>query len=201
MSLFLRQLRPAAVALLLLTCIVGVAYPLVVTGIAQVVWPFQANGSIIRGTDGAPLGSALIGQPIADPGSFWGRVSATPEFPYNAAASSGSNYGPLSPDLAALIEERVAALRAADPENTDPIPVDLITTTASGLDPHISPAAARYQAERVARERGLSVAQVTGLIAEHTEGRTLGVLGEPRVSVLQLNLALDALAPLAAGRP
>ncbi|NJN17493.1 MAG: potassium-transporting ATPase subunit KdpC [Oscillochloris sp.] len=199
--MILHQLRPAAVALLLFTLITGIVYPLAVTGIAQVVWPYQANGSIIRAAGGTPLGAELIGQPFADPGYFWGRISTTPNYPYNAAASSGSNYGSLNPDLAALIAERAAALRAADPTNTAPIPVDLITPTGSGLDPHISPAAARYQAERVAESRGLSLEQVEALIAEYTAGRQLGILGEPRVNVLQLNLALDARAPSGATRP
>lgn len=194
MNTITAQLRPALVALLLFTLITGVIYPLVVTGVAQAAFPFQANGSIIRSADGAPVGSALIGQPFTDPGYFWGRISATAPFPYNAAASSGANDGPLSPDLDALIQARVDALRAADPTNSAPIPVDLITTTASGLDPQISPAAALYQAGRVARARGLPVAQVRQLVAQHTEGRTFGVLGEPRVNVLELNLALDGLA-------
>lgn len=208
MNLLIQQLRPAIVAVLILALITGVMYPLVVTGIAQVVWPFQANGSIIEGADGAPVGSALIGQPFSEPGYFWTRPSATGDFPYNAAASSGSNYGPLAPDLIGpdgIVQERLAALEAANAaagvSNDVPPPVDLVTASGSGLDPHISPAAARYQAERVAAARGLDVAQVEALIAENTEGRTFGLLGEPVVNVLQLNLALDQLAPLAAGRP
>ncbi|MGH2543910.1 MAG: potassium-transporting ATPase subunit KdpC [Ardenticatenaceae bacterium] len=186
------QLRPAVVSLVLLTLLTGLVYPLVVTGIAQVVFPRQANGSLIL-RDGQSVGSSLIGQPFDEPGYFWGRLSATGPFPYNAAASSGSNLGPLNDALIETSQARIDALRAADPGNTAPIPVDLVTASGSGLDPHISPAAADYQVARVARERGLDEAAVRELVAEHTEGRTLGVLGEPRVKVLELNLALDTL--------
>jgi K+-transporting ATPase ATPase C chain len=184
-------LRPALTSLLLLTLITGVAYPLLVTGIAQAVFPFQANGSLIV-RDGKTVGSALIGQSFDDPRYFWGRPSATSPFPYNAAASSGSNLSPTNPALISAVQGRVDALRAADPGNTAPVPVDLVTTSASGLDPHISPAAALYQASRVARARNLAPDAVRALVDRHIERRFLGGLGEPRVSVLALNLALDA---------
>lgn len=193
------QLRPAIAALVALTIITGVAYPLLVTGVAQAIFPYQANGSIIVGRDGSPLGSALIGQQFDDPKYFWGRLSATAPTPYTAfnadtlTGSTGSNYGPLSPALQDAAQARIAALRAADPANPAPIPVDLVTASGSGLDPHISPAAAAYQAARVARARGLDEATVRVLIAQHTDGRQLGILGEPRVNVLELNLALDRL--------
>jgi K+-transporting ATPase ATPase C chain len=184
------HLRPALVSLILLTLITGVVYPLVVTGIAQVIFPFQANGSLIV-RDGKVLGSTLIGQPFDDPKYFWGRPSGTSPFAYNAAASSGSNLSPTNPDLVKAVQGRVEALRAADPGNTAPVPVDLVTASGSGLDPHISPAAALYQASRVARERKFSSETVRTLIERHTEGRFWGLLGEPRVNVLTLNLALD----------
>ena len=184
------HLRPALMCLILFTVITGVVYPLVVTGIAQVLFPFQANGSLIV-KDGKVLGSALIGQPFDDPKYFWGRPSATSPFGYNAAASSGSNLSPTNPDLVKAVQGRVEALRAADPGNTAPVPVDLVTASGSGLDPHISPAAALYQAPRVARERKFSLETVRTLVERHTEGRFWGLLGEPRVNVLALNLALD----------
>ena len=187
------QLRPTVVMLLLLTIITGVAYPLALTGIAQLVFPAQANGSLIM-EQGKPVGSTLIGQPFEDPRYFWGRLSATSPTPYTASASSGSNQGPLSDALLDAVKARRDALRAADPGNHDPIPVDLVTASGSGLDPHISPAAARYQAARVARVRGLPVAQVTAIVDQHTEGRQFGFLGEPRVNVLALNRALDGRA-------
>jgi K+-transporting ATPase ATPase C chain len=190
----MRELRTAFLVLIALTGVTGVAYPLVVTGIAQVVFPSQAGGSLIV-EGGAPRGSALIGQPFDQPGYFWGRPSATGGFPNNAAASSGSNLGPLNDALAEAVRGRVEALRAADPGNTAPVPIDLITASGSGLDPHITPAAAAYQVGRVARARGLEPAAVSALVAEHTEGRQLGFLGEPRVNVLELNLALDRIAP------
>jgi K+-transporting ATPase ATPase C chain len=183
-------LRPALTSLLLLTLITGVAYPLLVTGIAQAVFPFQANGSLIV-RDGKTVGSALIGQSFDDPRYFWGRPSATSPFPYNAAASSGSNLSPTNPALISAVQGRVDALRAADPGNTAPVPVDLVTTSASGLDPHISPAAALYQASRVARARNLAPDAVRALVDRHIERRFLGLFGEPRVNVLALNLALD----------
>jgi K+-transporting ATPase ATPase C chain len=195
----MNQFRPALVALLIFTGITGVVYPLVVTGIAQVVFPARANGSFIL-VDGQRVGSELIGQAFDAPEYFWGRLSATGTFAYNAfnadnlTASSGSNYGPINPALVEAAQARIDALRAADPGNTAPIPVDLVTASASGLDPHISPAAALYQVPRVARARGLSEEQVRALVEEHIEGRQLGFLGEPRVNVLKLNLALEALA-------
>ena len=188
----LSQIRPAIVLLLLLTAITGLAYPLVITGIAQVVFPHQANGSLIV-ENGQIVGSELIGQPFDDPRYFWGRPSATAPFPYNAAASAGSNLGPSNPTLQEAVRSRVAALRAADPGNSQPIPVDLVTASASGLDPHISLAAALYQVPRVARERGLSEKDVEALVRRCTADRQLGVLGEPRVNVLKLNLALDVV--------
>jgi len=178
--------------LLLLTLLTGLLYPLTVTGLAQLVFPSQANGSLILQNDVA-VGSTLIGQNFTDPHYFWGRLSATGPVPYNAAASSGSNLGPLNEALFAATQARIDALKAADPTNTAPIPVDLVTASASGLDPHISPAAADYQAQRVATARGLEVTVVRNLIAQHTEGRWLGLLGEPRVNVLALNQALDAV--------
>ncbi|HEV3181952.1 MAG TPA: potassium-transporting ATPase subunit KdpC [Steroidobacteraceae bacterium] len=185
-------LRPALTLFLLLTVLTGILYPLVVTAIAQGLFPRQAAGSLIARA-GRPVGSALIGQSFSDPGHFWGRPSATTPQPYNGTASTGSNLGPLNPALTDAIKERVAALRAADAGNAAPIPVDLVTTSASGLDPHISVAAADYQVPRVARARALPAARLRALIAAHTEGRLLGVIGEPRVNVLELNLALDAL--------
>lgn len=184
------HLRPALTSLLLLTLITGVAYPLLVTGIAQAVFPFQANGSLVV-RDGQVLGSALIGQPFDEPRYFWGRPSATSPFAYNAAGSSGSNLSPTNPDLISAVQGRVDALRAADPGNTAPVPVDLVTASGSGLDPHISPAAALYQVSRVARARTLAPDAVRALVERHVERRVLGVLGELRVNVLALNLALD----------
>ncbi len=194
------QLKPAIIILALLTLITGVIYPLVVTVIAQVAFPAQANGSLIV-KDGKAIGSELIGQSFDDPKYFWGRLSATGTFPYNAfnaenlTASSGSNYGPLNPALMEMVQGRIDALKAADPNNPLPIPVDLVTASGSGLDPHISPAAAAYQIDRVARARGFDAAAVQKLVDQNTQGRDLGILGEPRVNVLELNLALDAMAP------
>jgi K+-transporting ATPase ATPase C chain len=184
--------RPALVLLLALTLITGVAYPLVVTGIAQAVFPSQAGGSIVI-RDGKAVGSRLIGQSFSDPKHFWSRPSATAPQPYNGLASGGSNLGPLNPALTDGIKSRMDALRAADPTNQSPIPIDLVTASASGLDPDISLAGAYYQAPRVARERGLQPQAVLALIAAHSRGRWLGILGEPRVNVLDLNLALDAM--------
>lgn len=183
------QLRPAFFMLLILTVITGVIYPLVVTGIAQLIFPRQANGSLIM-VDGKAVGSEWIGQQFDDPKYFWGRPSAAG---YNAAASSGSNYGPMNPALLDVVQARIDALKTADPTNTLPIPVDLVTASGSGLDPHISVAAALYQVHRVASARGLGEAQVRALVEEYTEGRQFGILGEPRVNVLKLNLALDGL--------
>jgi len=187
----INQLRASLVIFLLLTLVTGVAYPLLVTGVAQTVFPRQAQGSLIE-HDGVMRGSELIGQQFDEPQYFWGRLSATGPMPYNAAASSGSNLGPTNSALVDAVQGRTAALAAADPENKVKIPVDLVTSSASGLDPHISPAAAEYQVPRVARARGLTVAEVRQVVAKHTEGRTFGVLGEPRVNVLMLNLELDA---------
>jgi potassium-transporting ATPase KdpC subunit len=184
------HIRVSLILIVLLTVVTGVIYPLVITGIAQVTFPAQANGSLIF-KGGQPVGSALIGQPFDDPKYFWSRPSATSPFPDNAAASSGSNQGPLNPALAQAVQGRVDALRAADPGNAAPVPVDLVTASGSGLDPHISPAAALYQVPRVARERKLDVETVRTLVERHIEGRTFGLLGEPRVNVLALNLALD----------
>ncbi len=184
------QIRPAVVILIVLSVVTGLVYPAIVTVIGQVVFPHQANGTLIL-KDGKTVGSALIGQPFDDPKYFWGRPSATSPFGYNAAASSGSNLGPTNPALTKGVQDRVDALRAAGPGNTAPVPVDLVTASGSGLDPHISPAAALFQVGRVAKARKLDEAAVRQLVAEHTEGRQLGILGEPRVNVLLLNLALD----------
>lgn len=185
-------LRPALSIFVLLSAITGLAYPLAVTGVAGAVFPEQAAGSLIL-KDGKPAGSSLIGQNFSDPKHFWGRPSATAPQPYNASASSGSNQGPLNPALVDAVKGRIDALRAADPGNTSRVPADLVTASASGLDPHISPAAAMWQAGRVAKARGVPEVQVRALVAAHTEGRQWGLLGEPRVNVLKLNLALDAL--------
>lgn len=189
--------------LVVMTFVSGVVYPVVVTAIAQVIFRKQANGSLIYDDSGNPIGSELIGQPFDAPGYFWGRLSATSPVPYTAfnkdklTGSSGSNLGPLNPELMANAQARIDALKAADPDNDQGIPIDLITSSASGLDPHISPAAARYQARRIAGARNIGEAKVAELIAANTDGRTLGVLGEARVNVLKLNLALDKLAKYA----
>jgi K+-transporting ATPase ATPase C chain len=187
------QFLPALRMLVILSVLTGVAYPYLVTGIAQVAFPRAANGSLIQG-GGKTLGSTLIGQPFDDPKYFWSRPSATSPQPYNGASSSGSNLGPTNPALADAVKDRIKALRDADPGNTDAVPADLVTASASGLDPHISVAAAQFQAARVARVRGLPAATVEALVVQHTEGRTFGLLGEPRVNVLALNLALDRAA-------
>jgi potassium-transporting ATPase KdpC subunit len=184
------QLMPALRMLAMLTLLTGVAYPLLVTGVAQVAFSHKANGSLVVVGE-KTVGSELIGQAFDDPKYFWGRPSATSPQPYNGAASSGSNQGPRNPALADAVKDRIKALRDADPGNNAPVPVDLVTASGSGLDPHISVAAANYQAQRVAKIRGVPAQQVQALIAQHTEGRTLGVLGEPRVNVLGLNRALD----------
>jgi potassium-transporting ATPase KdpC subunit len=188
-----RHCRPAIMLFLLMTLLTGVLYPLAVTGIAQWLFPSQANGSLIPGGNGQLRGSALIGQPFSNPKYFWGRPSATAPHPYNAAASSGANLGPTNPALVAAIKDRFAALQAANPGHPAPVPVDLVTASGSGLDPHISPAAAEYQVHRVAKARGMDPAAVRALVVQHTEGRTFGLLGEPRVHVMYLNLALDGV--------
>jgi potassium-transporting ATPase KdpC subunit len=188
----LKQLKTATILFGFLTILTGLLYPVVFTGIAQVVFPHQANGSLIT-QNGQVIGSTLIGQQFNDPKYFWGRLSATGDHPYNASASSGSNLGPTNPALLQQVMDRIAALKAVDPGNPLPIPVDLVTASGSGLDPDISIAAARYQAARVARVRGLSLDRVQSLIDQYTTGRTFGFLGEPRVNVLKLNLALDGL--------
>ena len=184
------MIRTAILSLLVLTFVTGIAYPLVVTGLAQLLFPTAANGSVLV-RDGKPVGSALIGQPFSDARYFWGRPSATAPFPYNGAASGGSNLGPTNPALADAVTQRIAALRAADPGNTKPVPVDLVTASGSGLDPQISPAAAEFQVERVARARGVRADDVRKLVASATQKRQWRIFGEPRVNVLQLNLALD----------
>jgi potassium-transporting ATPase KdpC subunit len=181
---------PSLRMLVVLTVLTGVAYPLVTWGIAQLAFPRAANGSLIQ-QDGKAVGSALLGQPFDDPKYFWSRPSATSQMPYNGGASSGSNQGARNPALVEAVAVRIKALRDADPGNTAAVPVDLVTASASGLDPHISVAAALYQLARVAKARGLPSAAVQALVAAHTEGRTFGLLGEPRVNVVALNLALD----------
>jgi K+-transporting ATPase ATPase C chain len=190
----LSQLRPALVSLLALSIVTGLAYPALVTAVAQLVFPHQANGSLIL-KDGKAMGSALVGQPFDDPRYFWPRPSATAPFPYNAGASSGSNLGPTNPALHEAVKARIDRFRAADPGNTTPVPVDLVTASGSGLDPHISPAAALYQVGRVARARSMDEGALRRLVEQHVEGRQLGFLGEPRVNVLRLDLALDAALP------
>jgi len=197
--MFARTIRPAISLLLVMTALLGIGYPLVITGIAKVAFPREAAGSLIL-ADGKPIGSTLIGQSFSDPKYFWGRPSATTPQPYNGVGSTGSNLGPLNPALIDAVKATVKALRDADPGNTQPVPVELVTASASGLDPEISPAAAQYQAGRVARARSLSVATVAALIAAHQKERFLGFIGEPRVNVLELNLALDG-ASRAAARP
>ena len=188
-----RLIRNAVSLLLLMTVITGLVYPFAVTGLAQLLFPHQANGSLTL-RDGKPAGSVLIGQAFTDPKYFWGRPSATTPQPYNGTASGGSNLGPTNPALTAAVKQRIAALRAADPGNDAPVPVDLVTASGSGLDPGISPAAAQYQVRRVARARGLPLAEVQAMVDRYTHGRQFGVLGEARVNVLELNLALDKLA-------
>ena len=194
-----QHVRAALVTMILFTVITGVIYPLAVTGISQLVFPGKANGSLLK-RDGRVLGSELIGQPFSDPRYFWGRLSATGPFAYNAGASSGSNYGPLNPALLDAVGQRIKALKTADPQNPAPVPVDLVTASGSGLDPHISVAAAEYQIPRVARTRGMSEMAVRTLVESSTEGRQFGILGERRVNVLKLNLALDGTQPLSEAR-
>jgi len=187
-------IRPAIVLFLTLTVLTGIVYPFAVTGLAQLLFPDQAQGSVLM-ADGHAVGSRIIGQSFSDPKYFWSRPSATAPQPYNAIASGGSNQGPLNPALTDAVKSRIDALKAADPTNPLPIPVDLVTASASGLDPDISIAAARYQVARVARARGLDPVSVQSLIDAHAHGRLLGILGEPRVNALELNLALDAVKP------
>ncbi len=194
----MHPLRPALFMLLVMTVLTGLVYPLAITGIAQAIFPRQANGSLIM-VNGRAYGSSLIGQQFSDPKYFWGRLSDTGDFPYNAynaetlTGSSGSNYGPLNPALTKAAQARIDALWAADPGNNAPIPVDLVTSSGSGLDPNISVEAADYQIHRVAQARGMSEAAVKALVNQYTQGRQFGFLGEPRVNVLELNLALDQL--------
>jgi K+-transporting ATPase ATPase C chain len=186
------QLRPAIVSIAIFTILTGVLYPLVITGIAQVIFPHQANGSLVV-QNGQVEGSGLIGQQFNDPRYFWGRLSATSPYPYNAASSTGSNLSPSNPALSEEVKARIADLKTADPTNNSPIPVDLVTSSGSGLDPNISVAAALYQISRVAKARGLSQDVVRALVDQYTHGRQFGLLGEPRVNVLELNLALDEI--------
>ncbi len=188
----LKEIRPAISLFLLLTLVTGVIYPLAVTGISQALMPFQANGSLII-RNGKPIGSSLIGQNFSDPKYFWGRPSATSPMPYNGIASAGSNLGPTNPAQIDAVSARVKALKDADPGNDLPIPVDLVTASASGLDPEISPAAALYQISRITKARNIDKAKLEQLVDEHTKGRQFGFLGEPRVNVLELNLALDSI--------
>ena len=189
----LKHFKPALLMLLVLTALTGIAYPLAVTGLSQLLFSKQANGSLIRDSHGKAIGSELIGQPFSDPKHFWGRPSATSPYPYNSGASSGSNLAPTNPALADAVKSRIQALIETDPGNPLPIPVDLVTASGSGLDPHISPAAADYQINRVAKARQLDVGKVRALVSQHTEQRQWWVLGEPRVNVLGLNLALDGV--------
>ena len=189
----LKQLKTSVLALLMLIVGTGLLYPLAITVIGQTLFPKTANGSLIYGKDGKPIGSRLIGQSFDDPKYFWSRPSATGPFPYNAAASTGSNLGPTNEMLLKSVHDRVAALHKADADNKALIPVDLVTASASGLDPHISPAAALYQVERVARVRGVDEGTLKGMIERHTQGRLFGLLGEPAVNVLELNLELDGV--------
>jgi K+-transporting ATPase ATPase C chain len=184
-------IKPAIIMLILMALLTGVIYPLMVTGLAQLLFPDQANGSLVMDKQGHPIGSALIGQSFNDPNYFWGRPSATSPYPYNAAASSGSNLGPTNPVLKDTVTARVEAFKSIDPENNAPIPVDLVTASASGLDPHTSPAAAEYQVLRVAKQRHLDIDMVRKLATQHTEDRLWGVFGEARVNIVLLNRALD----------
>jgi K+-transporting ATPase ATPase C chain len=187
------HVKPALIMLVIWTVLTGLLYPALVTGLAQLLFPIQANGSLMSDPSGKPVGSELIGQAFSDPKHFWGRPSATLPFPYNAGASAGSNLGPTNPALADAVKTRIQALRAADPENRAPVPVDLVTASSSGLDPHISPAAAAYQIDRVAKARSMDPERLRELVGEQTESRQWGLFGEPRVNVLKLNLALDRL--------
>ncbi len=195
MSTLTQSLRPAVSLFVVLTALTGLAYPLIVTGVSQTIAPDSANGSLLYHGDQV-IGSKLIGQEFTDPAYLWGRPSATGTAPYNGQASGGSNLGPLNPDLAKAVQERIAKLHEVDPTNTALVPIDLVTTSGSGLDPNISPNAAKYQAARIATLRGVTVSQVQTVIDKNTEGRQFGLFGEPRVNVLQVNIDLDQLAPL-----
>jgi len=197
MSTLTQSLRPAVSLFVVLTALTGLAYPLIVTGVSQTIAPDSANGSLLYHGDQV-IGSKLIGQEFTDPAYLWGRPSATGTAPYNGQASGGSNLGPLNPDLAKAVQERIAKLHEVDPTNTALVPIDLVTTSGSGLDPNISPNAAKYQAARIATLRGVTVSQVQTVIDKNTEGRQFGLFGEPRVNVLQVNIDLDQLAPLVA---
>ncbi|WP_019867034.1 potassium-transporting ATPase subunit KdpC [Methylovulum miyakonense] len=188
----IKHLQPAVILFVIFTVLTGVVYPAIVTGLAQLLFPHQANGSLMTDSNGKIIGSNLIGQPFSDPGHFWGRPSATGPFPYNAGASSGSNLGPTNPALADAVKARIEALKAADPNHKAPVPVDLVMASGSGLDPHISPAAAEYQINRVAKARHIAPEKLRALVEANTEARQWGMFGEPRVNVLALNLALDA---------
>jgi K+-transporting ATPase ATPase C chain len=188
----IKHLKPAIILFVLLSVLTGIIYPAVVTGLAQFLFPYQAHGSLITDKNGKLIGSRLIGQSFSSPGYFWGRPSATGPAPYNAGASSGSNLGPTNPTLADAVKARIEALKAADPDNKAPVPVDLITASGSGLDPHISPAAADYQINRVAKARHMKPEKLRALVEANTESRQWGFLGEPRINVLRLNLVLDA---------
>jgi potassium-transporting ATPase KdpC subunit len=188
--MLLKYLRTSIIAIIVFTGLTGILYPLAVTGLAQLMFPGKANGSLIQ-KDGKLLGSELIGQPFSDPKYFWSRLSTTGPYAYNGGASTGSNYGPLNPAILDAVHKRVQDLKTADSMNNQPIPVDLITSSSSGLDPHISIAAVQFQISRVARSRGISEERVRAIVHQYTDGRQLGFLGEPRVNVLQLNLALD----------
>jgi K+-transporting ATPase ATPase C chain len=193
------QLKASLIMLAAFTLLTGIAYPLAITGLAGLAFPGRAGGSLIRRGD-VVIGSALVGQPFEGPGRFWSRPSATGPMPYNAASSTGSNLGPMNSDLLAAVEERIARVRAGHP-GQGPVPIDLVTASSSGLDPHITPAGALYQVARVARERALPETEVRALVERRIEGRQLGMLGEPRVNVLLLNLALDSLAAARAPAP
>ena len=188
-----KHLKPAFILFALLSVLTGVIYPAVVTGLAQLLFPYQANGSLMTDSDGKSTGSNLIGQPFNSPGYFWSRPSATAPFPYNADASSGSNLGPTNPALVDVVKDRIQLLQTIDPDNKAPVPVDLITASASGLDPHITQAAADYQVNRIARARKIDPQKLRELVMSHTEARQWGLFGEPRVNVLTLNLALDSV--------
>jgi len=197
--MLLKNIRTAIITLAMFTLLTGLFYPLAVTGIAQLVFPHKANGSLIE-KDGKIIGSELIGQPFSDPKYFWSRLSATGPFAYNAAASSGSNYGPINQSYLDGVKKRIKDLKAVDSLNTQPVPTDLVTASGSGLDPHISVAAALYQLPRVARIRSLNQDKLRSLVLQFTEGRQLGFLGEPRVNVLKLNLALDETQSVSGGK-